>query len=46
MAKIDGRRVDVTSETTMIESNTPIKVVKVESNRVVVKAIGPPQKEE
>ena len=46
VAKIEGHRIDVTSETTVIEKDTPIKVIKVESNRVIVKAIGSPQKAE
>jgi len=41
VAKIAGRRVDVTSENIVIQPNTPIKVVKVEGNRVVVVANGP-----
>ena len=46
MAKIDGRRVDVTTETIVVEANTPIQVVKIEGNRVVVRPIELPQKEE
>ncbi|NUM33492.1 MAG: hypothetical protein HUU50_03045 [Candidatus Brocadiae bacterium] len=38
LAKIAGRRVDVTAENLVIQPNTPIKVVKVEGNRVVVVA--------
>lgn len=41
MAVIAGRRVDVTSETAMIEKDTPVKVVKVEGSRIVVRATGP-----
>lgn len=36
MAKIDGKRVDVTSENIVIQKDIKIKVVKVESNRVIV----------
>jgi len=47
IAEIDGKRIDVTSENVMVEEKTPIKVVKVEGSRVVVKATGPTlQKEE
>ncbi len=46
VAKIAGRRVDVTAENLVIQANTPIKVVKVEGNRVVVVATGPARSEE
>ena len=39
IAKIDNRRIDVTSENIAIEANTSIQVVKVEGNRVFVKQI-------
>jgi len=38
-AMIDGQRIDVVTEGGMIEKNTRIRVVHVESNRVVVKKI-------
>ncbi len=46
IAKINGRRVDVTTENIVLEPNTPIQVVKVDANRVIVQATGPAQIEE
>lgn len=40
-AIIENKRYDVTSETVMLDENTPIKVSKVEGNRIVVKAVNP-----
>jgi membrane-bound serine protease (ClpP class) len=37
-ALIDGRRVDVVTEGSMIERGTPIRVVAIEGLRVVVRA--------
>ena len=36
-AKIDGTRVDVISRGGMLEKNTPVEVIEIEGNRVVVK---------
>jgi membrane-bound serine protease (ClpP class) len=36
IARIDGRRVDVVSRGEMIESGSPVRVLSVEGNRVVV----------
>ena len=36
-AKIEGRRVDVVSQSTMIPAGTKIEVIEVEGNRVVVR---------
>lgn len=38
-AVINGQRVDVVTEGTMIDRNTPIKVVAVEGMRIVVRAL-------
>jgi membrane-bound serine protease (ClpP class) len=38
-ARIDGRRVDVVTQGGMIEEGTPIKVIEIEGNRVVVKKL-------
>lgn len=46
MANIDNKRIDVTSENVMLEQDTPIKVFKIEGNRVVVRATGSPRKKE
>jgi membrane-bound serine protease (ClpP class) len=46
MALIDGKRIDVTAESLMLDKDTPIKVVKVEGSRLVVKATGPTKIEE
>lgn len=46
MALIAGKRVDVTAETVMIEKDTPLKVIKVEGGRLVVKATGPAKEQE
>ena len=37
VADIGGQRVDVVAEGTMIDANRPVKVVRVEGNRVVVR---------
>lgn len=37
-AIIEGKRIDVVSEGGIIDSNTPIRVIKVEGSRVVVRA--------
>lgn len=42
IAKIGKRRVDVTTENIMLDKDVPVKVVKVEGYRVIVKAIDPP----
>lgn len=39
MAMIDGKRLDVMAESGMIESGSPIKVVAVHENRLVVKKL-------
>ena len=39
MALIDGKRLDVEAESGMIESGSPIKIVAVQKNRLVVKKI-------
>jgi membrane-bound serine protease (ClpP class) len=39
IAKIGEKRVDVTSENTMVPQNTRVKVIKVEGNRIVVEPI-------
>jgi membrane-bound serine protease (ClpP class) len=36
IAEIEGRRVDVVTRGNMIDKNTPLRVVKVEGNRVIV----------
>jgi membrane-bound serine protease (ClpP class) len=41
LASIDGQRIDVISEGGFIEPNTPVTVVRVDGNRVVVKATQP-----
>lgn len=46
IAAIGGRRIDVTAETVMLEMDTPIKIVKVEGSRIVVRATGPAQVKE
>lgn len=46
IAMIGSRRVDVTSENMMVDKNTPLRVVKVEANKVVVKPTGPAVEEE
>jgi membrane-bound serine protease (ClpP class) len=38
-ARIDGRRVDVVTQGGMIEKGTPVKVIDIEGNRVVVKKL-------
>ncbi|MBN2450772.1 MAG: NfeD family protein, partial [Lentisphaeria bacterium] len=38
-AIIDGQRIDVVTRGEMIAANTPVRVVKVEGNRVVVTAV-------
>lgn len=37
IAKIDGQRVDVIAESDWVEAHTPIRVVRVEGNRVIVR---------
>jgi len=37
VADIGGQRVDVVAEGTMIDANRPVKVVRVEGNRVVIR---------
>jgi len=37
MAEIDGQRVNVVAEGTMLEAGVPIKVLRIEGNRVVVR---------
>ncbi len=39
IAKIEGRRVDVTSENMAVEKNVAVKVVRVEGNQVIVRPI-------
>ncbi|MCS6772348.1 MAG: hypothetical protein NZ740_10045 [Kiritimatiellae bacterium] len=39
IALIDGKRTDVLSETAFIAAGTPVKVVKVEGNRIIVREI-------
>jgi len=39
MAVIDGRRVDVVADGTMIDSKCPVEVVRVEGNRVVIQKV-------
>lgn len=46
MAKIGNHRVDVTAENVMLDANTPVRVVKIEGNSVVVKAIGEAPRQE
>lgn len=38
-ALIEGKRIDVVSEGGLIDSNTPIRVIKVEGTRVVVRKV-------
>lgn len=45
VARIDGRRVDVVSRGTMIEEGTPVRVVELKGNRVVVAPIARPKEE-
>ncbi len=45
-AKIDNRRIDVTTENIVLPANTPIQVVKVEGMRVIVQATGTAPTEE
>jgi len=40
MALVDGKRLDVEAESGMIESGSPIKIVAVQKNRLVVSKIG------
>jgi membrane-bound serine protease (ClpP class) len=37
VADIGGRRVDVVAEGTMIDANRPVKIMRVEGNRVVIR---------
>lgn len=46
IATIGGRRIDVTAENAHVPAKTPIQVVKIEGNRVLVRATGPTQTEE
>jgi membrane-bound serine protease (ClpP class) len=39
MAEIEGQRVNVVAEGTMLEAGIPIKVIRIEGNRVVVRGI-------
>ncbi len=43
VARIGGRRVDVVSRGTMIEEGTPVRVVELKGNRVVVAPIAEPR---
>src|ERR1043166_7252121 len=40
VALIDGKRLDVVAESGMIESGSPVKIVAVHENRLVVKKLG------
>jgi membrane-bound serine protease (ClpP class) len=40
VALIDGKRLDVVAEAGMIESGSPVKIVAVHENRLVVKKLG------
>jgi len=40
MALIDGKRLDVEAESGMIEGGSPIKIVAVQKNRLVVRKLG------
>jgi membrane-bound ClpP family serine protease len=40
MALVGGKRIDVEAESGMIESGSPIKIVAVQKNRLVVKKLG------
>ncbi|MHB8765786.1 MAG: NfeD family protein [Deferrisomatales bacterium] len=42
IAEFDGERVDVVSQGEMIDAGTPVEVVQVEGNRVVVRKLRPP----
>ncbi len=42
MARLLGRRVDVVTRGEWIEAGTPVKVVEVRGNRVVVVRVSPP----
>lgn len=42
MVEIGGRKVDVVTEGEMIESGTPVEVLRVEGNRVIVRQIRKP----
>jgi membrane-bound serine protease (ClpP class) len=39
IGRVDGKRLDVVAESDMIDRGSPIKVVAVEGNRIVVRAI-------
>ncbi len=41
IAEIDGRRVDVVSEGELVEPGTPVQVMRVDGNRIVVRALAP-----
>lgn len=43
IALIDGRRVDVVAEGNWIEAGRPVRVIKVEGSRVVVREIAAPE---
>jgi membrane-bound serine protease (ClpP class) len=40
VALVDGKRLDVVAESDMIESGSPIKIIAVNENRLVVKKLG------
>lgn len=42
IAKLAGRRVDVVAEGAWIQAGTPVRVIEVEGNRVVVREVRPP----
>src|SRR5688500_16817149 len=46
IAEIEGTRVDVVSEGDLIEPGTPVEVVRVDGNRVVVRQLTPTHKKE
>lgn len=41
IAEIDGHRLDVVSEGEMIEAGSPVEVLRVDGNRIVVRAMAP-----
>ena len=45
MARLDGRRVDVVTRGEWITAGTPVHVVEVQGNRVVVARLTEPDKE-
>lgn len=38
-AVIDGKKIDVVTEGEMVDKNTPVKVIKAEGNRIIVKSV-------